>query len=175
MLVRIFFLWASACSDYNIGSDKGNETSGDTAAVPEQELEVDQPPNDTGATSDTEDPNDSGDSDDTADTNEPSDTSEPDTAVDTGEGTDTEEEDPVTEDTAMDTGTVPSEPVEADCVQAESIPDWLDQFQVPNDGKVYFCHSGSGSSYTIVNSDISSCMAHLSHSHDVFPTTLCDS
>ena len=52
----------------------------------------------------------------------------------------------------------------------------LDIMQVPGDGRVLYCHGGGGGGHwTLVESDISSCLPHLQHEGDVFPTTGCDS
>ena len=62
------------------------------------------------------------------------------------------------------------------CENAAVIAGYLDPYQTPYDGKVLYCHSGGGTSYTFVDSDISSCGSHLTgHANDVFPTTGCDS
>ena len=39
-------------------------------------------------------------------------------------------------------------------------------------GNVAF--AGSGNNYTRIDTDISSCLPHLNHRNDVFPTTGCD-
>jgi hypothetical protein len=61
------------------------------------------------------------------------------------------------------------------CELAAATSGYLDAFETPGDGRVLYCHSGSGKSYVFVDSDIDSCLAHLDHRGDVFPTTLCDS
>lgn len=73
-----------------------------------------------------------------------------------------------------DTGTGGEIPDDA-CVIAAEIDGYLDGFQTEGDGRVLYCHSGSAKSYVFVDSDIDSCLAHLDHRGDVFPTTLCDS
>ena len=61
------------------------------------------------------------------------------------------------------------------CQKAATLSGFLDGFQTPDDGKVVFCHSGSGSHYSKNDTDISACLPHLNHTNDVFPTTGCDS
>jgi hypothetical protein len=57
---------------------------------------------------------------------------------------------------------------------AASLAGYLDPWQTPLDGRVYYCHSSSGSNWNFVESDISSCLPHINHNYDVFPTTGCD-
>jgi hypothetical protein len=108
-----------------------------------------------------------GDSDDT----DPPDTETPDTDVppvstgDTGPGGDTD--DPG----APDTGLTDDEL----CEQAAALSSVLDPYQTAGDGRVTYCHSGGGSNWNRIESDISSCLPHLNHAGDVFPTTGCDS
>jgi hypothetical protein len=83
-------------------------------------------------------------------------------------------------DTDTDTDTVPWIDTgltdQEICEEAARIAGYLDPYQTPGDGKVLYCHSGGGPNYTFVDSDISSCLTHLSnHASDVFPTTGCDS
>ncbi|MCA9493359.1 MAG: hypothetical protein KC621_25685, partial [Myxococcales bacterium] len=59
------------------------------------------------------------------------------------------------------------------CERAAGLAGYLDQWQTAGDGRVYYCHSSSGN-YTFVESDISSCLPHLNHNFDVFPSTGCD-
>jgi hypothetical protein len=147
-----------SCSDYNINSkSKVNPENSSETDTSEDTI----PAKDTGKSIDTGFDDSGGDSIETGE--EPVEDTDSDTLEDTA-----------VEDTEGETTEV-IEPKEDDCLLAETIFGWLDQFQVPNDGKVYFCHSGTGGSYTIVNSDISSCQAHTSHPYDKFPTTICDS
>ena len=60
------------------------------------------------------------------------------------------------------------------CDFASLVTGFLDQFQTPYDGKVIFCHSSSGNSYTQIDTNNSSCLTHINHAYDIFPTTLCD-
>lgn len=89
--------------------------------------------------------------------------------------------DPPTDDTGpttdpLWTGSVPTNPTEDEiCELAAALALTLDPYQTPGDGRVVYCHSGSGSSYNYIETDISSCLPHLNHDHDVFPTTGCDS
>ncbi|MDG1482510.1 MAG: hypothetical protein P8R54_23165, partial [Myxococcota bacterium] len=69
----------------------------------------------------------------------------------------------------------PGEVTEADCKKAVGTGDWLDQFQTKGDGKVVFCHSGSGTNYSVINTSTSACLSHADHTYDVYPTTICDS
>ncbi|MFZ5475750.1 MAG: hypothetical protein ACOZNI_03150 [Myxococcota bacterium] len=71
-----------------------------------------------------------------------------------------------------DTGDVDVDDV---CRLAANLTGYLDDFQTPEDGKVVFCHSGSGEDYVLVDSDVDACSAHVQHRWDVFPTTGCDS
>jgi hypothetical protein len=80
----------------------------------------------------------------------------------------------VTGEEGGDSGTGGEIPDDA-CVLASEIDGYLDAFQTAGDGRVLYCHSGSGKSFVFVDSDIDSCLAHLDHRGDVFPTTLCDS
>jgi hypothetical protein len=61
------------------------------------------------------------------------------------------------------------------CSLAARTAGYLDAFQVPGDGQVLFCHRESGPHFVEINTNISACIPHLDHTHDVFPTTLCDS
>lgn len=69
----------------------------------------------------------------------------------------------------------PDIPTADDCTRAVELDGWLDQFQVQGDDRVLFCHSGSGGHYSMVEANIDSCLKHLRHPGDVFPTLLCDS
>lgn len=120
------------------------------------------------------------DADGSSDTTEGVDTSVPandetyegdDSGVDTNT-MDTGTDDDSGTDTALhtDTGEIPEDV----CDIAVQIAGWLDQYQVAGDGRVFYCHSGSGN-YTLIEADISACIPHLRHEWDVFPTTLCDS
>jgi hypothetical protein len=60
------------------------------------------------------------------------------------------------------------------CEKAAALTITLDPYQTPDDGRVVYCHSGSGGGYNYIESDISSCLPHLNHDYDVFPTTGCD-
>jgi hypothetical protein len=79
------------------------------------------------------------------------------------------------------TGTPPTDsgltpPSDQDlCNDAATLVGYLDQFQTPGDDRVLYCHSGAGGSWNFVESNISSCLPHLNHNFDVFPTTGCDS
>lgn len=78
--------------------------------------------------------------------------------------------------TAIDPPTTPTDIPEEDiCEKAAALTITLDPFQTPSDGRVYYCHSGSGNSYNYIETDISSCLPHLNHDYDIFPTTGCDS
>ena len=100
--------------------------------------------------------------------------------TDSGEGTivdnpdDTDPTDDTGADQDTDGGEIPDIPTKDDCALAVDIFDWLDQFQVPGDDRVYFCHSGSGGNYSMVGANVDSCLKHLDHPHDIFPATLCD-
>jgi hypothetical protein len=97
-----------------------------------------------------------------------------DTDGDTDADADTDGDTDGDTDADADTDTdVPEIPDDA-CEQAVELDGYLDQFEVPGDGRVFYCHSGSGN-YVQIESNISSCLPHLNHSHDVFPTTLCGS
>jgi hypothetical protein len=61
------------------------------------------------------------------------------------------------------------------CERAANISGYLDRFQVAGDGRVLYCHSSSGRGFVVIASDISSCLPHLDHRYDIFPTSLCDS
>lgn len=75
-----------------------------------------------------------------------------------------------------DTGT-PWDGEDADdfCDKASRVTGYLDTFQVPDDGRVVFCHRQGGPHFTAIDTSISACMPHLDHTYDVFPSTLCDS
>jgi hypothetical protein len=64
--------------------------------------------------------------------------------------------------------------MDAICDLAQNITSYLDDYQTPGDGRVLYCHSGSGHSYNLVDSDVDACSAHLDHDWDVFPSTGCD-
>lgn len=66
-------------------------------------------------------------------------------------------------------------PTDADCVVASNIADHLDPFQVPGDGRVRYCHRTSPGNWVMIETDISSCVPHIHHDLDIFPTTICDS
>ena len=94
-------------------------------------------------------------------------------------------DDPPPGDTAPPTtpdGTDPGAPQPGDsgfdedafCQEAATLAGYLDPYQSADDGRVLFCHSGSGSHYNLIETDISSCLPHLSHASDVFPTSGCD-
>ena len=61
------------------------------------------------------------------------------------------------------------------CQHAADIDGYLDAFETAGDGKVLYCHSSSGKNYVLVESDIDSCLTHMGHKYDIFPTTLCGS
>jgi hypothetical protein len=136
-----------ACTDYGFGSEPvvGTDGSGDTDVTATGDGDTD-PTNDT----------DSGDGT-VGDDTDPTDDTDPGTDTDTGTDTDP-----------------PDIPTDDDCDIAVDLDGWLDQFQVAGDGRVYYCHAGSGN-YTMVESNIDSCIKHLDHEWDVFPSTLCDS
>lgn len=71
-------------------------------------------------------------------------------------------------------GKLDTELIDDWCVLASEIDGFLDPYQVPYDGRVFYCHSGSGN-LVLLETDIDACFAHLDHALDVFPTTLCDS
>jgi hypothetical protein len=74
-----------------------------------------------------------------------------------------------------DTGTAPTpDDPEAFCTAASTTATFLDAWQVAGDGKVVFCHS-TGSGWNVIDTAISACVPHLSHTADILPTTLCDS
>jgi hypothetical protein len=115
------------------------------------DLTTTTPDNPTGG----DDPQDPGDDPETPDTDDP-DTDEPDTD---------------------EPGTLEPDPnltEEEICEKAAALTITLDPYQVPEDGRVVYCHSGSGNGYNYIESDISSCLPHLNHDFDVFPTTGCD-
>ena len=62
-----------------------------------------------------------------------------------------------------------------ECDWAQAVAGWLDGLQTPYDGRVLYCHSSSGTNFVFVDSDINSCLTHVGHAYDIFPTTLCDS
>jgi hypothetical protein len=66
------------------------------------------------------------------------------------------------------------EPCKKVCLEGDRLKPYLDAYQVPDDGRVYFCHCGSQNGVEI-ETDISACDAHYAHTKDAFPTTLCDS
>lgn len=162
-LLAIFLF---GCSEYRFQDDPDAvDLDGDDG--PDAGADSDADLVDTGAP----DGDDSGDTDfhvdtDTSDTDThvDTDTSDTDTTADTGT---------VDTDSGVDTGEIPEIPPDV-CDIAMQVAGWLDQYQVPNDGQVHYCHAGSGN-YTLVTSSISSCMTHLGHNWDVFPATLCDS
>ncbi len=87
-------------------------------------------------------------------------------------------------DVDVDTDADPSEPpAQPDtgltddeiCESADALAGYLDPWQTAGDGRVYYCHSSSGSNWVFIESDISSCLPHLNHGFDIFPTTGCDS
>lgn len=77
-----------------------------------------------------------------------------------------------TDDGPGDTGE--SDPYDA-CEEALNFAEALDRYQVEGDGRVLYCHSSSGHNLVLVDSSIDSCLTHLDHRYDIFPTTLCDS
>jgi hypothetical protein len=60
------------------------------------------------------------------------------------------------------------------CTTAANQLGYLDQFQIPDDGKVSFCHSEDGLIYDFINTSNSACLPHVTHTFDLFPTTQCD-
>lgn len=52
---------------------------------------------------------------------------------------------------------------------------FLDSFNVPGDGMVFYCHNSGGPNYVLHHSSTNSCLTHISHYNDIFPSTLCDS
>jgi hypothetical protein len=107
-----------------------------------------------------------GDDDDTA----PGDDSPPDTDTTPGGGDDDDDNGSETGTPGTDTDLTEEEICEA----AAALTITLDPYQTPDDGKVIYCHSSSGGSYNYIDSNISSCLPHLNHNYDVFPTSGCD-
>ena len=153
-----------ACSDYELKAppEDGTGGGGETGSTPATD------------TATTDSGSDSGrGEDEVPDTGAP-DTGTPDTGTpDTG-----------TPDTAPDRPDIdipdtdfPEKPGDEDdlCSKAARTAGYLDKFQTAGDGKVLYCHRGGGPHYVLVDSDISSCLPHLDHENDVFPSTLCDS
>lgn len=140
-----------ACSEYALKTPSEGSGAGDTAAGPGTDTADEgtdsSPDTDTDATPPEGHDSDSGDSGGPPDTSSPPDSGDP--------GPDPEDPD--------------------FCEKAASIAGFLDSYQVPGDGRVIYCHSGTGRHYTIIDTDISSCLPHLDHVADVFPSTLCDS
>jgi hypothetical protein len=112
----------------------------------------------------------------------------PETTTGVTPGTDTEGG-PGTGTSSLDTGstsegttwggTIPTQPDtgltdDEICDRAASLAGYLDAWQTAGDGRVYYCHSSSGTNWVFVESDISSCIPHLNHNYAVFPTTGCD-
>jgi len=71
--------------------------------------------------------------------------------------------------TTASTSTTTTVPV---CTQAAATPGFLDQFQVPNDGMVSYCHDSAGQ-LTYVQTSVGTCMTHVGHVADIYPTTIC--
>ena len=150
-------VWLLAgCSDYGFGKDPNRHDPTDT--------DVDTDHADTGESRpDTADTFDSA-IDETGDTDTDAD-SDSDTDADTDADSDS--------DTDIDTGSLYI-PQDA-CEYAVQIDGYLDQFETAGDGRVLYCHSGSGHNYNLVESSVDSCIPHLAHIFDIFPTTLCGS
>ena len=60
------------------------------------------------------------------------------------------------------------------CERAARVFGYLDRFQTPGDGRVFFCHF-TGSGWHYLETDISACLSHAQQHSDTFPTTGCDS
>jgi hypothetical protein len=103
-----------------------------------------------------------GDPQDPGDVPEDPDTDEPDT------------DDPGTGDPGTPDEPDPNLTEDEICEKAAALTITLDPYQTPEDGRVVYCHSGSGGGYNYIESDISSCLPHLNHEYDVFPTSGCD-
>jgi hypothetical protein len=74
------------------------------------------------------------------------------------------------------TGDVPTDPTGDEiCELAAALVIELDPYQTPGDGRVVYCHAGGGTNIHYIETDISSCLPHINHPGDVFPTTGCDS
>jgi hypothetical protein len=73
------------------------------------------------------------------------------------------------------TTTPPTGDEVCDLAAATGLATALDPYQIPGDGRVVYCHSSAGNSYNYVESDISSCLPHINHNFDIFPSTGCDS
>lgn len=59
------------------------------------------------------------------------------------------------------------------CINAAAIPGFLDAIQVPGSGLVIYCHNSPGG-LVMQNDPTLTCLTHISHAGDIFPTTLCD-
>ncbi|MEZ4241082.1 MAG: hypothetical protein R3F59_33960 [Myxococcota bacterium] len=101
----------------------------------------------------------------------------------TGDETDTtpgddDDDDNVTDTATTGTGTSvlpPDATGDEICTAAAALASVLDPYQIPDDGRVFFCHGGGGTNLHYIETDISSCLPHIDHPSDVFPTTGCDS
>jgi hypothetical protein len=92
-------------------------------------------------------------------------------------GDDDDDDDTTGDETPPEwTGTVPTDPTNDEiCQLAAALVIELDPYQTPDDGRVVYCHAGGGDNLHYIETDISSCLPHLNHPGDVFPTTGCDS
>jgi len=61
------------------------------------------------------------------------------------------------------------------CDWALHVAGFLDAYNTPGDGKVIYCHQSGGPNYVMQDTSVSSCLTHIAHAGDVFPTTICDS
>jgi len=61
------------------------------------------------------------------------------------------------------------------CDWALHVAGFLDAYNTPGDGKVIYCHQSGGPNYVMQDTSVSSCLTHIAHAGDVFPTSICDS
>lgn len=61
------------------------------------------------------------------------------------------------------------------CDWADQIAGFLDGYNLAGDNKVVYCHATGGGNFNMVDSSVNSCLTHISHVDDIFPSTLCDS
>ena len=78
--------------------------------------------------------------------------------------------------TSTSTGTSTTSTGNVCATVPQTIPaGWLDAFQTPGNGLVLFCHwDPATNAYLTLNVATATCLTHIGHSLDLFPTTLCD-
>jgi hypothetical protein len=103
----------------------------------------------------------------------------PDTDADTDSDSDTDTDTDADSDGpptgGTDTGTWTDTGSWGACEWAAHVAGYLDQFQTPGDGLVWYCHNDGGPDTVFQESNVDSCLTHIAHSGDIFPTTICDS